>query len=108
MFQLYSIMSYIPHEMVITINSVNILCYEDLNEIICAKPLSQCLEHRSNTGYYFPWVCISHVCWRTYQDEAASIPPSPLYFFFWFFWFFFSEIMLDYSYQTSRALEHWI
>lgn len=59
--------------MVITINLVNIR--ENLNGIICAKHLYQCLEHRINIGYYFSSVWITQVCGRNYQGEAASIFP---------------------------------
>lgn len=58
--------------MIIILTSKNF--YEYLNETICVKHLSQCLEHRFNIGYYFAWGWISQeVCGRIYQSEAASI-----------------------------------
>lgn len=83
--------------MVATIHSVNI--HEDLNEIICAKHLPQCLENGITISYYFSWVWITKVCGRTYQGEAALfLPLTP----------FFSEVMLDFSFQMRELWEQLI
>lgn len=73
---------------------------EYLNEIICVKHLSLCLEHRFNISYYFTWGWITQKSVR--ESTRVRLPPSfPLLQFF-------SEEILDTSFQTNGSLGHLI